>query len=125
MIGNEYLDELYNNVDEDTSLNQILELIKSKDKNFIQSLEKPIDLDICNPEELKFIIKVSAIVDYFFQINGIDVPEWLRDSRLKFDKPYYHSKRISDFDKIKLMYSSPAPFSIRNVYFDLSGLIRV
>jgi hypothetical protein len=125
MIGNKYLEELYKNTDEDTSLNQILELLKSKDKNFIESLGQPVKLELCDSEEIVFLIKVSAMIDYYLQINGIQVPEWLRDDRLKFDKPYYHSKRISDFDRIKLMYSSPAPFSARNVYFDIAGLIRV
>lgn len=34
--------------------------------------------------------------------------ERLKENQLNleitFNKPYYHSKRISDFDKIKLMY---------------------
>jgi hypothetical protein len=43
----------------------------------------------------------------------------------KAKKPYYHSKRITDFEKIRLMYISPAPFRQRNVYFDLESISRV
>ncbi len=56
---------------------------------------------------------------------GMKVPEWLRNEKIKFDKPYYHSKRLSDFDKFKLLYTSPVPFSVRNVYFELEGIKRI
>ncbi len=36
MIGNDYLQSLYEYPDEDTSLNQLLELLKSKDKLFFR-----------------------------------------------------------------------------------------
>ena len=125
MIGNRYLMELYEIGDEDTSLNQLLELLKSKDENFIESLNESIDLDLCTPSEIEYLTKISAIIDYSLQLIELKVPDWLRDDRLEFDKPYFHSKRISDFDKFKLQFSSPAPFRARNVYFDLNGLIRV
>jgi hypothetical protein len=125
MIGNRYLMELYEIGDEDTSLNQLLELLKSKDENFIESLNESIDLDLCTPNEIEYLTKISAIIDYSLQLIELKVPDWLRDDRLEFDKPYFHSKRISDFDKVKLQFSSPAPFRARNVYFDLNGLIRV
>ncbi|WP_320406015.1 hypothetical protein [Gudongella oleilytica] len=117
--------ELYEIGDEDTSLNQLLELLKSKDENFIESLNESIDLDLCTPNEIEYLTKISAIIDYSLQLIELKVPDWLRDDRLEFDKPYFHSKRISDFDKFKLQFSSPAPFRARNVYFDLNGLIRV
>ena len=43
MIGNRFLYDLYLINDLDTSLNQLMELLKSKDKNFIDSLNTPID----------------------------------------------------------------------------------
>lgn len=61
----------------------------------------------------------------YLQIHNIEVPDWLRDEKLQFDKPYYHPKRISDFEKFKLQYTNPAPFKARNVYFDLDGIGRV
>lgn len=125
MIGNKYLKELFNYQDEDTSLNQLLELLKYKDKKFIDSLKEPIDINLCTDEEVKYLTKVSALIDYYLQINNIDVPEWLRSEKLMFDKPYYHSRRISDFEKFKLQYTNPSPFRIRNVYFDLDGIERV
>jgi hypothetical protein len=125
MIGNKYLKTLFEYQDTDTSLNQLLELLKSRDENFIDSLYEEIDIDICNDKEIKFLTIISALIDYYMQINDFKVPDWLRDERLSFDRPYYHSRRISDFDKIKLLYSSPAPFRARNVCFDLEGIKRV
>ncbi|MCR1899970.1 hypothetical protein NSA47_13455 [Irregularibacter muris] len=125
MIGNKYLKELYEYPDEDTSLNQLLELLISKNIEFINSLHDPIDLELCRGKEIKYLTKISALIDYYLQIHDMKVPDWIRDERLRFDKPYYHSRRISDFEKIKLQYTNPSPFKIRNVYFDLEGIGRV
>lgn len=125
MIGNKYLKTLYEYPDEDTSLNQLLEMLKYKDEDFIMSLNNPFDLELCSYEETVYLTKVSSLIDYYLQIHNIEVPEWIRDDKLVFDKPYYHSKRIGDFDKIKLQYTSPSPFKARNVYFDLNAITRV
>lgn len=125
MIGNKYLQDLFDYPDEDTGINQLLELLKYKDMNFINSLYKPIDIDKCSDEEIEYLTKVSALIDYYLQLHDIQVPEWLRDVRLSFEKPYFHSKRITDFEKVKLQYTNPAPFRARNVYFDLKGIERV
>lgn len=126
MIGNKHLQELFNYEDEDTSLNQLLELLKYKDIKFIDSLSnEPIDIELCTDKEIKYLTKASALIDYYLQIHGIEVPDWLRDEKLKFDRPYYHSKRISDFERFKLQYTNPSPFKARNVYFDLDGIGRV
>ncbi len=125
MIGNKYLQALSNYSDEDTSLNQLLELLKYKDMEFINSLKEPVDINLCSDKEIKYLTKVSALIDYYLQIHDIEVPEWIRDDKLRFDKPYYHSIRISDFEKFKLQYSNPSPFKARNVYFDLGGIKRI
>lgn len=126
MIGNKYLSDLFEYPDEDTSINQLLELLKSKDKKFINSLEhEPVDINLCNGEEIKYLIKVSALIDYCLQLYGIKVPDWLRDEKLRFEKPYYYSERISDFEKVKLQYTNPSPFKARNVYFDLQSIGRI
>lgn len=122
MIGNDYLQALFNYPDEDTSLNQLLELLKYKDTEFVNSLKKPVNLELYTQEELIYLTKASSFIDYYLQIHGID---GLRDKKLSFDKPYYHSKRISDFEKVKLQYTNPSPFKARNVYFDLDGIGRV
>ena len=94
--------------------------------DFINSLiNEPITLDLCTADEIKYLTKVLALIDYYLQIHSIEVPDWLRDEKLQFDKPYYHPKRISDFKKFKLQYTNPAPFKARNVYFDLDGIGRV
>ena len=125
MIGNRYLQELFNYPDEDTSINQLLELLKYKDAKFIDSLRQQIEIDLCNDKEIRYLTKVSALIDYYLQLNGIEVPDWIRDEKLIFTKPYYHSRRISDFEKLKLQYTNPSPFKARNVYFDLDGIGRV
>ncbi|MBC8589466.1 hypothetical protein [Paratissierella segnis] len=125
MIGNKCLKDLFEYQDEDTSINQLLELLKSKDMKFINSLYNPVDLDDCDDEEIKYITKVSALIDYCLQLLDMEVPQWLRDERLMFEKPYYHSKRINDFEKVKLQYTNPSPFKARNVYFDLNGIERI
>ena len=125
MIGNKYLQTLFNYPDEDTSLNQLLEMLKYKDMKFIESLINPVDIDLCSEEEIIYLTKISALIDYYLQMHNIKVQNWIRNEKLQFDKPYYHSKRISDFEKLKLQYSNPSPFRIRNVYFDLDGIERI
>lgn len=125
MIGNKYLQTLFNYPDEGTSLNQLLEMLKYKDMKFIDSLINPVDIDLCSEEEIIYLTKISALIDYYLQMHNIKVPNWIRNEKLQFDKPYYHSKRISDFEKLKLQYSNPSPFRIRNVYFDLDGIERI
>ena len=125
MIGNRYLQALFNYPDKDTSLNQLLELLKTKDREFIDSLSNPVDLEACNSEEIKYLTIVSALIDYYLQIHELEVPDWLRNEKLAFKTPYYHGRRISDFDKLKRQYTNPGPFRARNVYFDLQGIERV
>jgi hypothetical protein len=126
MIGNKYLRDLSNYPDEDTSFNQLLELLKSKDAKFIDSLKsEPVDIDLCDDLEIKYLTKASALIDYYLQLHNLEIPSWLRNKKLHFKKPYYHSKRISDFDKFRLQYTNPSPFRARNVYFDLESIKRV
>lgn len=126
MIGNKYLQDLFNYEDEDTSINQLLEFLKYKDMDFICSLKnEKVNLELCTYEETKYLTKISALIDYYLQIHNIEVPEWLRDEKLHFDIPYYHSKRLSDFEKLKLQYTNPSPFKARNVYFDLNSIVRI
>lgn len=126
MIGNRYLDQIYNERDEDTSLNQLLQLLQSKDRGFIKSLTtEPIEVELLDERELLFITKVVALIDYYLQAQHIVVPLWLRHPRLSMKYPYYHQKRLSDFEKIRLIYTAPAPFRNRNVYFDLDAIKRV
>lgn len=126
MIGNKYIDELFNYPDEDTGINELLELLKYKDPNFIYSLKmEDINLDLCTGDEIRYLTKVSSLIDYYFQIHELEIPKWIRDKRLQFDKPYYHLKRINDFEKLKLQIESPSPFRRRNTYFDLDAIVRV
>ena len=126
MIGNKYIDELFNYPDEDTGINELLELLKYKDPNFIYSLKmEHINLDLCTDDEIRYLTKVSSLIDYYLQIHELEIPKWIRDKRLQFDRPYYHLKRINDFEKLKLQIESPSPFRRRNTYFDLDAIVRV
>ena len=101
-------------------------MLKYKDSRFINSLKKEdINLDLCTSDEIRYLTKVSSLIDYYFQIHELGIPKWIRDERLRINKPYYHSKRINDFDKLKLQIESPSPFRRRNVYFDLDSIARV
>ena len=84
-------------------------------------MNHPVELELCTDQELGYLTKVSTLIDFYLQTHKIDGPDWLRDEKLSFDTPYYHPKRISDFEKIKLQYTNPSPFKNRNVYFDLDG----
>ena len=126
MIGNKCLEGLFNYPDEDTSINQLLELLKYKDPNFICSIKKEyVNLNLCTHNEIRYLTIVSGLIDYYFQIHGLEIPEWIRDERLQFDRPYYIVKRINDFDKLKLQINNPSPFKIRNTYFDLDAIVRI
>ena len=126
MIGNKYIERLFNYQDEDTSINELLELLAYKDPNFIYSLKNEgINLDLCTDDEMEYLTKVSSLIDYYFQIHELEMPKWVRNERLQFDRPYYHQKRINDFEKFKLLIESPSPFRSRNTYFDLDSISRV
>ena len=126
MIGNKYLEELFSYSDRDISINQLLEFLKYKDSNFMCSLKKEcVNLDLCTNDEIRYLTKVSGLIDYYLQIHELEIPKWIRDERLQFDRPYYHLKRINDFDKLKLQIESPSPFRRRNTYFYLDSISRV
>jgi len=126
MIGNKHLKELFNYSDEDTSINQLLEWLKYIDPNFINSLQKEyVNLDLCTDVEIRYLTIISSLIDYYLQMHGLEIPKWIRDERLQFNRPYYHPKRINDFDKFKRQYTNPSPFRIRNTYFDLDAIDRV
>ena len=126
MIGNKHLEELFNYQDEEASINQLLEFLKYKDPDFIYSLKKEyVNLDLCTYDEIKYLTIISGLIDYYFQIHELEIPKWIRDERLQFNRPYYHVKRINDFDKFKLQIENPSPFRRRNTYFDLDSIVRV
>ena len=71
MIGNRYLSKLFAYPDEDTGINQLLELLKSRDREFIDSLDRPVDLDLCTRKEVEWLTKVAPL------LVG---PDWLLDT---------------------------------------------
>ncbi|MBU4540975.1 MAG: hypothetical protein KJ774_07105 [Firmicutes bacterium] len=125
MIGNKYLKNLYDYPDLDTSINQLLTLLISGDMAFISSLDTPLELDALDHDEQHFMTIIAAVIDYQLQQDERLVPRWLRSDSLCFDEPYFHSQRLSDFEKFKIQYTVPGPFRARQVYIDPDGLKRV
>ena len=125
MIGNKFLKNLYDYPDVDTSINQLLELLASNDRAFLESLTMPLDIAALNEAERHYLTIIFAIIDHQLQLNQIDVPHWIRDEAFCFDQPYFHSNRLSDFEKVKIQYTVPGPFKARQVYIDPDGLTRV
>ena len=125
MIGNKYLNNLYAYPDVDTSINQLLELLASKDEAFLESLTVPLKIAALDEAERHYLTIIFAIIDHQLQLAKIAVPNWIRDEAFCFDIPYFHSKRLSDFEKVKIQYTVPGPFRARNVYIDPDGLKRV
>ncbi len=125
MIGNKYLKNLYDYPDVDTSINQLLELLVSKDPAFLESLSVPLEIAALTEAERHYLTIIFAIIDHQLQLSQLAVPNWIRDSAFCFDQPYFHSTRLSDFEKVKIQYTVPGPFRARQVYIDPDGLKRV
>lgn len=123
MIGNKYLKSLYHYPDVDTSINQLLELLASKDQR--ESLAVPLEITALNEAERHYLTIIFAVIDHQLQLSQLAVPNWIRDRVFCFDQPYFHSKRLSDFEKVKIQYTVPDPFWARQVYLDPDGLKRV
>ena len=125
MIGNKYLKNLYDYPDVDTSINQLLELLATKDPGFLESLTVPLEIATLDEAERHYLTIIFAIIDHQLQLSQLAVPNWIRDRFFCFDQPYFHSKRLSDFEKVKIQYTVPGPFKARQVYIDPDGLKRV
>ncbi len=126
IIGNKYLKELYDYKNENLALSQLLEYLKFKNEGFMKELyNNPINLDLCNEDELIFLTIASAIIEYKLLLSELDVPLWVSDERLFLEHPYFCPKRYTGYDKFRLRYTSPPSFKVRNVYFDVYSLTRV
>lgn len=98
MIKNEYLKKLYMYNDRDIALSQLIEYFSIKDEEFVDSIMNDFpDLEECTKEEFEFLTAASAIIDYFMQINNLNVPSWVRDSRLNFDFSIYCNNNLNKF----------------------------
>lgn len=92
MIGNKFLNALYLCKDENTSLNLLMESLKRKDPALIKSLQVPENIDSCTDDEKRFLTIAAALIDYYLQNCGTEVPDWLRNKQLCFDKPFFFRK---------------------------------
>ncbi len=124
MIGNKFMRSLFEEKDRDFAISELLEYLKFVDDTFINKI-KIVELENITEEERQFLTITSALIDFFLQKNDLEIPEWIRDSKLVFDEPHFYQQRIEDIDKIKLMINNPAPFRNRNIFFDLDSIKRV
>lgn len=93
MIKNEYLKDLYMYGDRDIALNQLMKYFHMKDKGFIYSIstEYPC-LEECTKDEIKFLTSASALIGYYMQVNNLDMPSWIKDSKLSSNGSIYYNR---------------------------------
>lgn len=122
MTGNRLLDYLLSIGDDNTSICELLELIK-KDENYVLSLCNDGVPNFDNLDEIRIlsIAKLCAILDYKLGLKRL--PSWVCDKRLYYDKPVYIG-RMDDFTKVKVFIFAPQAFLSRNIYFNIDGLKR-
>lgn len=129
MITNTYLKELYEQIEKydlDSVLNQLLEYLHRGDKGFISNIkQETVELDEANEKEIFFLTLAATLLDYRYTKLGLERPEWIFDSRLKFEDAYFHSSRHSADEKLEMIKSHPNSFKSRNCYFDLHGISRI
>jgi len=126
MISNKYLNDLYNCSDENHALNELLNRLTLMSEAFVSMIQTEIpNIDILTEEERVFLTKASALIEHFFLLKKIDIPDWLEDDRLKLQDPFVFGAREKDIWFLKTILKSPTVFKEKNVYFDLDSLIRI
>lgn len=138
MTGNELLDYLLK-LDDDTSICELLELIRSNKENVIELVNKSNPSIDFNDKDLVIrVIKICTILEFKIgklslavyrafcgNPNGDDIlPSCLFDERLHLDKPLFVGKHLDEFTRARMFLLAPQAFLNRNVYFDLNGLER-
>ncbi|MGU8836410.1 hypothetical protein ACV3UL_19315 [Clostridium perfringens] len=126
MIGNKDLMELYSYKDRDTSINQLLELLKTPNMEFVKNLHDfQLDINKLSEDEKVFLTIAATLIDYVLNKHNLTLPEWVNDSELKFTENFFYSKRISREERLRLLNSAPESFRKRNVFFDLNSITRI
>lgn len=126
MITNSYLKMFYEYPDRDTSINQLLEFLRFKHPKFLSNIKENVpQFDLLTEDEKNFLIVASALIEYCLSDMQVAIPNWINDDFLRFKKPFFYNRRLTDRDKEHLLRESPEAFKKRNVYFLLEGLKRV
>ena len=126
MIGNKDLMELYSYKDRDTSINQLLELLKTPNMEFVKNLHDfQLDINKLSEDEKVFLTIAATLIDYVLSKHNLTLPKWVNDSELKFTEKFFYSKRISREERLRLLNSAPESFRKRNVFFDLNSITRI
>lgn len=123
MTGNKLLDYLLDVGDDNSSICELLELIK-RDEDYVIDLCKDggiPNLDELNENTTLLVAKLCAILDYKIGLKRL--PSWVCDKRLYYDNPIYVG-RMDDFTRAKVFIFAPQAFLSRNIYFNIDGLKR-
>lgn len=106
------------------SILQLIDDFNAAPDNFIKQLQEARK-DINVEKYPKGLIIIVALVDHLLQVNGFDVPKWLRADAFKMNEALYLSRASSGFDVARLIAHTPAPFRARNIFIDPSSLERM
>lgn len=123
MIGNRFIDELFNsNLDDDTCFNVLLEKLKNKDLSELVEFKKPKTM---SDEEKAFEVKCVSLIHYFCNLYELDTPKWVYNNDYYLENPWFATRKLSDVDFVKMVFSNPFEMGKHNVFFDLRGLERI
>lgn len=126
MIGNNYINTLYQCDDENLALNDLLNKLNKLKGDFIEYMENNVvEIDKLTDLEKTFVTKIACLIEYFYIQKDIQVPDWIIDERLCLAEPYVYGAREKDINFLKAILLAPPVFKSKNVYFDLNSLIRI
>lgn len=126
MIGNKLVNEYYNNMTLDQGMCQLMDFIRNKDEHVLNELEwDNYIFDSCTEKEIGYLTILTTGLVYTYSKNKLKIPDWMLDDKLRFEYPYYHNKRLSDFEQIKLYLSCTTICRHKNVYIEESALCRM
>lgn len=126
MIGNNLVDDYYNNMTLDQAMCQLMDFIRNKNEDVLKGLEwDNYSFESCTEEEIKYLTILTTGLVYTYSKNKLKIPDWMLDVKLRFKYPYYHNKRLSDFEQLKLYLTCTMVCRHKNVYIEESAFYRM
>lgn len=126
MIGDNFFRTLYEFEDENFAINELLNKLTDLSEDFISYIKNvKINKSDLTENEKNFLTKLTCLIEYFFIENNLAIPSWVQDDLYKLDDPFVFGARKKDIWYLKTILNAPTVFKSRNVYFDLSSLVRV
>ena len=78
---------MYN--DRNLALNQLIEMSLKDEYALRDMIKEPLVIEDCTRNELEFLKSASALIYYILKEKEIDIPDWIKDSRLEVDGSIY------------------------------------